>query len=129
MKMKTALLTALAVMVMGASCMAAPAWSEFDTVDASVMGNRHEFCAEKMAGWAERLEKGEDTYAVEREARRIFVRGDHHITYYDEWVVVDKETEKAFARMRIANIGAPTVLAEKLMAGGGEDSDDGEGDE
>ena len=116
MKMKTALLTALAVMAVSASCMAAPG-DDFNVVD--VHGNHHAFCTEKMASWADRIERGEDLSTIRKEADKIYVRGNNRIAYYDEWVSFDKADKAAFARADIAVLGAPEKLLEKMTAGDG----------
>ena len=120
MKMKTALMTTLAVMALSATCMAA----DVDAV--SIPGNmsRQDFCAEKMASWADRLNKGADCSTISKEVDKIYVVGDNRIAYYDEWVSMDKEDQRAFARQGIARLGAPQELADKMMAGNGEDRDE-----
>lgn len=123
MKMKTAVLTALAVMAVSATCMAAPG---FDVVSVPGSMSRQEFCEAKMEGWADRLNKGADFTTIRNEADKIYVAGDNRIAYYDEWVSLDKEDQRAFARIGIARLGAPQELADKLMAGNGEDRDEDE---
>ena len=126
MKFKTALLTMAATMALCATCMAAPG-DNFKMVDIPYGTNHHDYCAEKMAGWAERLENGADHFTIANEVDRIYVRNNNHIAYYDEWVVLDKADQKAFARTDIARLGALQELADKLMEGNGKD--EGEGDE
>ena len=123
MKMKTALLTALAVMAVSATCMAAP---EFDVVSIPGGMSRQQFCEAKMASWADQLDRGADYYTIRREADRIYVAGDSRVAYYDEWVNVDKEDQRAFARNGVVRLGAPQELADKLMAGNGDEEDDGD---
>lgn len=127
MKFKTALLTAAATMALCATCMAAPG-DNFQMVDIPYGTNHHDYCAEKMASWTERLENGADHFTISNEVSRIYVRNNNRIAYYDEWVAFDKADQKAFARADIAILGGPDKLADKLREGAGDDNGD-DGDE
>ena len=128
MKLRTTLLMAAAAMAISASCMAAPSMKDFNVVSIPYGMSRQEFCETKMQGWADRVEAGESLQTISHEVDKIYVRGDNRIAYYDEWVSLDKEDQRAFARVGMARLGAPEEWAAALAAGNGEDPD-GPGEE
>lgn len=91
MKVSKIILTALTLMTIASSAMAA------------ATPQNEDYCHHKMKVWTKMCEQG-DLVQPTREAYHFYLEGDMRVAYYDEWVNVD---EKDFKAKNITTVGLP----------------------
>ena len=73
--------------------------------------------ANQRAVWAEMAKSG-DTATPAIQNNKFYIHNDARITYYDEWVSHEKDTQRALNRLDvISNAGLPVEYVEELGKG------------